>query len=75
MSAGSGEPCQRKGAAYYAADRVDFLDWVGGNHERVLDVGCSSGSNAAWLRAHGARQIVGIEPDLASAELARARYD
>jgi 2-polyprenyl-3-methyl-5-hydroxy-6-metoxy-1,4-benzoquinol methylase len=64
-----------KAADYYASDRTDFLDWVGGNYERVLDVGCGAGSNAAWYRRHGAREIVGVEIDPASAAQATAVLD
>lgn len=64
-----------KAADYYASDRTDFLDWVGGNYERVLDVGCGAGSNAAWYRRHGAREIVGVEIDPASAAQATAALD
>jgi 2-polyprenyl-3-methyl-5-hydroxy-6-metoxy-1,4-benzoquinol methylase len=60
---------------YYASDRTDFLDWVGGSHGRVLDVGCGAGSNAAWYRRHGAREIVGVELDPASAARATAVLD
>jgi len=64
-----------KAAGYYASDRSDFLDWVGGEFERVLDVGCGAGSNAAWYRRHGAREIVGVELDPASAAQAASVYD
>lgn len=64
-----------KAAAYYASDRSDFLGWVGGEFERVLDVGCGAGANAAWYRQHGAREIVGIEIDPASAAQAASTYD
>ena len=49
-----------KGSDYYASDRSDFLDWVGGEFERVLDVGCGAGANASWYRDHGASEIVGV---------------
>ena len=54
---------------YYESDRRDFLDWVGGRFERVLDVGCGAGANVDWYRAHGAVHVTGIEidPDSASA--------
>ena len=60
---------------YFAGDRHDLLDWLGGHHERVLEIGCGAGGNAGWLRAHGARQIVGIELDPASADVARRVFD
>jgi SAM-dependent methyltransferase len=60
---------------YYDRDRAGFLDWVGGRHERILDVGCGAGANAPWYRRHGAREVVGIEVDAASAEKASMRFD
>jgi SAM-dependent methyltransferase len=64
-----------KAADYYAHDRADFLDWVGGRFDRVLDVGCGRGANATWYRRHGAREIVGVEPDEASASQAATVFD
>ena len=64
-----------KGVDYYASDRSEFLDWVGGRFERVLDVGCGSGANAPWYRRHGAREIVGVELDPASGAQAATVYD
>ncbi|MEA2653880.1 MAG: hypothetical protein QOI37_1107 [Chloroflexota bacterium] len=64
-----------KQAEYYDRDRAGFLDWVGGQHQRILDVGCGAGSNAPWYRRHGAREIVGIEVDAQSAEHAATRFD
>jgi SAM-dependent methyltransferase len=64
-----------RAADYYASDRTDFLDWVGGQYERVLDVGCGAGTNAAWYRRHGAREIVGIEIDATSAARAASVFD
>jgi len=65
----------QKAADYYASDRSDFLNWIGGDHERVLDVGCGAGANAAWYRRHGAREIVGIEIDPTSAARSAAVFD
>jgi len=64
-----------KAADYYASDRSAFLDWVGGSFERVLDVGCGAGSNAGWYRRHGAREIVEIEIDPASAARSTTVFD
>jgi 2-polyprenyl-3-methyl-5-hydroxy-6-metoxy-1,4-benzoquinol methylase len=64
-----------KAADYYAHERIDFLDWVGGRHARVLDVGCGIGSNASWYRRHGAQEIVGVELDNASALQAESVFD
>jgi 2-polyprenyl-3-methyl-5-hydroxy-6-metoxy-1,4-benzoquinol methylase len=60
---------------YFAGDRRDLLDWLGGHHERVLEIGCGAGGNSVWLRQHGAKRIVGIELDAASAEAARSVFD
>jgi SAM-dependent methyltransferase len=65
----------RKEDRYYQGDRADLLQWLGGHHSRVLEVGCGSGGNAAWLRRHGATRIVGIETDAASAARARDVFD
>ena len=64
-----------KGTDYYEEDRTEFLDWVGGEYRRVLDVGCGSGSNAAWYRARGARHIVGVEVHTPSAQRAALAMD
>lgn len=60
---------------YYDRDRATFLDWVGGRHDRVLDVGCGAGSNARWYRQHGGREVVGIELDAQSAAKAATVFD
>jgi 2-polyprenyl-3-methyl-5-hydroxy-6-metoxy-1,4-benzoquinol methylase len=64
-----------KVAGYYASDRSDFLDWVGGEFARVLDIGCGAGPNAPWYRRHGASMIVGVEVDPPSAAQAALVYD
>jgi len=64
-----------KKARYYAHDRSDFLEWVGSRFERVLDIGCGVGSNAPWYRRHGAREVIGVEIDEASAVQARLVLD
>jgi SAM-dependent methyltransferase len=58
-----------------ATDRSEFLEWAGGDHRRVLDVGCGAGANAPWYRRHGTIELVGVEIDRASAELAARAYD
>jgi SAM-dependent methyltransferase len=60
---------------YYSTTRTDLLDWWGGGARRVLDVGCGEGANAAWLRAHGADWVEGVEPHLPSAEVASMALD
>jgi 2-polyprenyl-3-methyl-5-hydroxy-6-metoxy-1,4-benzoquinol methylase len=55
--------------------REDLASKVPTGARTVLDVGCSRGATAAALRRRGAERIVGIEPDPADAEAARAVYD
>jgi SAM-dependent methyltransferase len=71
----SGTLQRSKPVDYYTHDRADFLDWVGGRFERVLDLGCGTGSNAPWYRRHGARVVVGVELDEASASQAALVLD
>jgi 2-polyprenyl-3-methyl-5-hydroxy-6-metoxy-1,4-benzoquinol methylase len=65
----------RKKDDYYLGDRGELLGWLGGRYSRVLEIGCGSGGNAAWLRQHGATRIVGIETDAESAARARQVFD
>lgn len=65
----------RKPDLYYGGARDHFLNWLGGNHRRVLDVGCGSGANAPWLHEHGAQRLVGVEPDQPSAMQARSVFN
>jgi 2-polyprenyl-3-methyl-5-hydroxy-6-metoxy-1,4-benzoquinol methylase len=53
-------------------------DWllelfVPGN--RVLDIGCGTGTWGSKLRARGATELIGVEIAAAAAEVARGRYD
>ncbi len=64
-----------KPGGYYEGARNHFLDWLGGSHRRVLEIGCGTGANAGWLREHGARLIVGVEPHRESARVAASRFD
>ncbi len=64
-----------KAADYYESDRTDFLDWIGADFVRVLDVGCGAGSSASWYWRHGAREIVGVELDPTSAARAASAFD
>jgi SAM-dependent methyltransferase len=47
--------------AYYHGQREDLLELLPGGVENVLEVGCGAGGTGALLRAHGCREIVGIE--------------
>jgi len=69
------DPALRKSEHYYDAAGLDLVEWLGGYHVRVLDVGCGPGDDADWLRRHGAAEIVGIEPDGRAASVAAMRYD
>jgi 2-polyprenyl-3-methyl-5-hydroxy-6-metoxy-1,4-benzoquinol methylase len=60
---------------YFQGDRRELLQWLGGRHARVLEVGCGRGGNAAWLRDHGTDLLVGIEINTAAADAARASFD
>jgi SAM-dependent methyltransferase len=64
-----------KNRRYYLGERTDLLEWHGRHHERVLEVGCGAGGNAPWLRAHGAKNLVGVEIHPESATQARAVFD
>lgn len=64
-----------KNRRYYLGERTDLLEWHGGHRERVLEVGCGAGGNAPWLRAHGAKSLVGVEIHPESATQARAAFD
>lgn len=64
-----------KPSDYYDVDRSGFLKWVGPVAGRVLEIGCGTGRNAAWLRSTGATEIVGVEIDAAAAAFASERFD
>lgn len=64
-----------KGHSYFAQDRAEFLTWVGGSPQTVLDIGCGAGASAGWYRGQGAKTVVGVELDPAAANVARQRFD
>ncbi|MFI1581467.1 class I SAM-dependent methyltransferase [Embleya sp. NPDC020630] len=45
-----------------------------GGGPRVLDVGCGTGRDAAWLHAHAAREVVGIDTSAAMVRHARTHH-
>lgn len=51
-----------------------ILQFIHGG-SKVLDVGCSTGLRAAWLREHRKCWVAGVEIDRAMAALARERCD
>jgi SAM-dependent methyltransferase len=61
--------------SYFRADRTGFLNWIDGHWRRVLEIGCGTGGTAPWLRAHGAQEIVGVEPDERAAAEASKSFD
>jgi 2-polyprenyl-3-methyl-5-hydroxy-6-metoxy-1,4-benzoquinol methylase len=63
------------GSSYYANERGDIVAALPLPVGRVLDVGCGGGGVAPGLRRAGAREIVGIEPDPASAAQAHRVLD
>jgi 2-polyprenyl-3-methyl-5-hydroxy-6-metoxy-1,4-benzoquinol methylase len=64
-----------KPRSYYQKDRSDFVEWIGGQYRRVLEVGCGAGMNAPLFRRLSAEHIVGIEPDKESATAAMQGFD
>lgn len=54
--------------SYYSKGRTDLLEWLRCAGRRTLDVGCGSGANAPWLRAHGTAYLEGVEPHESSTE-------
>ncbi len=66
---------ESKPDSYFAQDRSEFLDWVGGPCRSVLEIGCGTGGSAAWYRDHGAQTVVGVELDPTTGEMARKQFD
>lgn len=64
-----------KDDTYYAVDRTEFFEFIGGTHAQVLEIGCGRGASAAWLREHGGRRLVGIEINQRSAQGAAEFFD
>jgi SAM-dependent methyltransferase len=58
-----------------ASPRTDLVGKLPPGAARILDVGCSQGATAGALRAAGAREIVGVEPDPGDAAMAARVYD
>ncbi len=59
--------------AYYQAVRLPMLSLIRGEPTSVLEIGCASGQTLAYMRARGARHLVGVEcsPQIARAAQAR----
>jgi len=55
---------QRSAANFHFAMRSKVFDGVDLQGKRVLDIGCGDGRMALWTAAHGARHVVGLEPEV-----------
>ena len=66
---------QTENRGYFDAERWDMLAELPAPHGRVLDVGCGAGATGRSLRAAGAELLVGVEPNSAAADPARAVFD
>jgi 2-polyprenyl-3-methyl-5-hydroxy-6-metoxy-1,4-benzoquinol methylase len=75
LSIGGYRSPARPSNRYFAGERSDLLTWLGGSHERVLEIGCGAGGNAEWLRQRGAKRLVGIDIDEASVRAAADAFD
>jgi 2-polyprenyl-3-methyl-5-hydroxy-6-metoxy-1,4-benzoquinol methylase len=60
---------------YHDVDRVPLLKLVPSDVERILDVGCNTGSFGRSLKAVRTVEVWGVEPDLLSAATAKERLD
>ena len=60
---------------YYRHVRWEFVDWIEGVPERVLDVGCGTGNTLAHLMTLGVQETYGIELDGETAAEARENAD
>jgi SAM-dependent methyltransferase len=74
IAADSGAYVHRYGAMD-ASPRTDLVAKLPPGAGRILDVGCSQGATAGALRAAGAREIFGVEPDPGDAAIAGRVYD
>jgi SAM-dependent methyltransferase len=65
-----------KEAAYFSRARTDIAPLLPPTIDRVLELGCGSGSTLAWLRqTRGVGTTVGIEIEPRVAEAARSKVD
>jgi SAM-dependent methyltransferase len=56
-------------------DRISTIDWP--TLERVIDLACGTGRVGVWLRAHGVKQLDGLDltPEMLAHARARGLYD
>jgi len=64
-----------KASGYYDNARPDLIEMLPRPLGRVLDVGCGTGTVAGQVRAEGAEQVVGVEPDPEAAAAATEKCD
>ena len=64
-----------KQASYFEQRRQEMLAFIPLTAKRVLEVGCGSGSFAAYLKSQRSVEVVAIEAHPAAAEAARPRVD
>lgn len=62
-------PTIKKNKNYYAGDRIDMLPYISNDAKIILDIGCGQGNFALQL-LKPEREVWGIEPDAASAQIA-----
>jgi len=60
---------------YGGTPSQSFLQFIGPLRGTVLDIGAGLGAWGPDLRLAGAERLIAVEPDRASAESARSRYD
>jgi 2-polyprenyl-3-methyl-5-hydroxy-6-metoxy-1,4-benzoquinol methylase len=62
--------------SYYSQDRLEMLDFVPTNVQRVLEVGCGAGEFAESIRVDRPHVIIwGVEPAPEAANIAAGRLD
>lgn len=66
---------QTKQRSYFDAERPEMLRLVPPHCERLLDVGCGSGSFGSEVKKHFRAETWGIEPDSTAATSASTRLD
>lgn len=60
---------------YFNSKRVEMIAFIPESAERVLEIGCGTGSFGAHLKSLRKVEFIGIEPQLNAAEIARAVID
>jgi len=64
-----------KDKSYFDHTRKELLKYIPEKIEKVLDVGCASGNFGQMLKEVYNCEVWGVEPDTASAEIARTKLD